>query len=246
MHVGSDSVKGSERIWRGIDAGRSPINHERLMDASRDRLSAAARSGIPLEELIAARIFDSPRDFLQWESQHAGIMRRITDAGGVVAQKSELLSVALALIHNKALFEYMRTGKVRNTDRFHLIKHFFRNSDYSKSVVSEHGNYIRSAASYMCSSHVGVNVMLDDVFDQPLLQYEQLYGDYFRVYCGAVIAPGRESSQCMEPLLGSLKRQVSDWRHALLALAHSNSGIWRTPSELERRRNQKPGDRGTP
>ena len=242
MQVGFDGASNFPRSW--TDANPLPINHDRLMDASRERLSAAAHSGIALEELIAARIFDSAHDFNQWEAHHAAIMRRIIRAGGADAQKSELLSAALALIHSKALFEYLRVSQVRDIDRFRLIKHFFQHSDYSRSVIYEHANYIRSAASYMCSSHVGLHLMLDDVFDQPLREYEQLYADYFRIYCDIAAAPDRESSRYMEPLLTSLKRRVTEWRTALLALAHSRSGIWRTPAELERRRTSRSGEHG--
>jgi hypothetical protein len=212
------------------------IRYDDLMEASQQRLGAAAHSGIAAEELVAARIFDNPKDFGRWESHHAGLMRRIVVAGSSEAQKSELLIGSLGLIHRKALFEYLQTSHLRGRDRVRLFEYFFAHSDYTTAVVSEHGHYLRSAASYICSSHVGTHLMLDDIFDQPLLQYEQLYSEYFRVYCNFVTAPANDAAaDCVRPVLASLKRQVCDWRSALLALAHSRSGIWRTPTELLRK-----------
>lgn len=205
------------------------------MEASQARLTIAMHSGNPDEERIALRILDNPRDFSAWEQQHSGLMRQIAATGSPAAEKNELLAASLALIHRKALFEYLKTSAVRGEDRVRLVKNFFERSDYSKAIVAEHGNYIRSAASYMCSSHVGLAIMLDDVFDEPLSQYEQLYSDYFRVYCGLVVTTDRDEVQTLEPLAATLKREVNDFRHALIALAQSQSGVWRTPAELARR-----------
>lgn len=215
---------------RGIGQSPPALRYERLMEASERRLDAAMHSGIPAEELIACRIFDNPRDFSRWEAQHAGLMRRIVVAPGAVAQKCELLTASLALIHRKALFEYLQTSRLTGRPRERLIEHFHATVDYRTAVISEHGNYLRSAASYLCSSHVGTRLMLDDIFGRPLLEYEQLYGDYFRLYCNTAIGEaGAVGAGSMRPLLAVLKRQVGAWRNALLALTHSSSGVWRAP-----------------
>ncbi|MGH8189656.1 MAG: hypothetical protein ACREUC_24080, partial [Steroidobacteraceae bacterium] len=99
------------------------------------------------------------------------------------------------------------------------------------AVVSEHGRYVRSAASYLCSSHVGSNVMFDALFENPLAEYEDLYASYFRTYCNAVLASdGDAVAKLMLPLLVDLKAQIGEWRKALIALTHSQSGVWRRPT----------------
>lgn len=226
----ADASRPGGGRWRGFEQSPPGLRYERLMEASERRLDAAMHSGIPTEELVACRIFDNPRDFGRWEAQHAGLMRRIVVAPGTVARKCELLTASLALIHRKALFEYLQAGGAKGRTRERLIEHFHATVDYRAAVISEHGNYLRSAASYMCSSHVGTQLLLDDIFGQPLLEYEQLYADYFRLYCDVIIAPaGDARAASMQPLLALLKRQVCAWRNALLALAHSSSGVWRAP-----------------
>ncbi len=222
-------------------APRGPLNHDRLMEASHTRLSAAADSDVEHEALVAARILDNPRDFGRWESQHAGIMTRVIVERFRDAQRYELLNQALVLVHRKALFEYLRDNAVRGNERVRLIRHFFQHREYSRAIVTEHTNYLHSAASYMCSTHVGTRVLLDEVFDDPLFQYEQLYSEYFRVHCNLVANPDSNASIVLAPMLGTLRRQVADWRQALIALAHSRSGIWRTPVELLRRLQQGDG-----
>jgi hypothetical protein len=207
------------------------ITHRYLMDESERLISTAAHCGQPLEEMVALRILDNVRDYRLWECEHANIMRRIADERGSDMRRSALLSVSLALIHRKALFEYMRENGIRGEDRRLLMAHFFSNSDYERAVIAEHGNYLRSAASYLCSSHLGRELLVDEIFDEPLQQYELLYSEYFRAYCDCALESQRgPRSAFVQPLLIPLKQQVNEWRQALQALAHSRSGTWRGPA----------------
>jgi hypothetical protein len=230
-----DSASTATRLLRLVlpahEAPGRVLTHRNLMDESERLLCAAAHCGQPIEELVASRILDNPHDYHCWENEHASIMRPIAMERSGEMQKCALLSASLALVHRKALFEYMRDREVRGTDRRRLMAHFFSRSDYSRALISEHGNYLRSAASYLCSSHLGRQLLLDEIFDEPLQQYEKLYGDYFRAYCDcALLADSDSQTSYMQPLLIPLKQQVNEWREALQALAHSRSGTWRRPN----------------
>jgi hypothetical protein len=205
------------------------VSHDRLMEASTKYLVRAQQSAIAQEQAVANRILESEKNFHRWENSHAALMRRIANERASAAQRAVLLSSALALIHRKALFGYLRDHRLRGQERLRLLAHFYGSSDYVSAVVLEHGNYLRSAASYLCSSRVGSELMLDGVFDAPLLEYESLYESYFNTYCDAAIV-GDNRLALTTPLLQLMKQQVYDWRNALLALAHSRSGTWRGPS----------------
>jgi hypothetical protein len=209
------------------------VTHDRLMEASAEYLVQAQRSDVETEQLVANRILESARDFSRWENEHAVLMRPISGERANLAQRAALLSSALTLIHRKALFEYMRNSQIRGVDRQRLVMHFFGPADYSRAIIGEHGNYLRSAASYLCSSRVGADVMLDAVFEAPLLEYEALFATYFKAYCDAALAPSDLPAHTA-PLLKLLKQQVCDWRNALLALAYSRSGTWRRPAFVPR------------
>lgn len=212
------------------DASIRPFDHDSLMDESERRLCIAACCGMPIEEMIAGRVLDNPTDFSRWQAEHAVIMKRIAIERDCGAQRCVLLSASMDLIHRKALFEYLRDREVRGSARRQLMAAFFNWRDYEGAVIQEHGNYLRSAASYLCSSHVGRRLLLDEIFDQPLLQYEDLYTDYFRAYCDSImLPPGDPMSVCALPLAKQLKQQVGEWRRALQALAVSRSGTWRRP-----------------
>lgn len=151
------------------------LSHDRLMEESQRRLANAALSGPPSEERVATRILDCARDYRRWEDEHASLMRRIAIERLPSVQKAQLLNTSLSLIHRKALFEYLRDERLRGIKRQDIVAHFFSHRDYTSAVVCEHGRYVRSAASYLCSSHVGLNMMFDALFESPLAQYEDLY-----------------------------------------------------------------------
>lgn len=228
-----DPASTTARLLRLVVPLQEParhITHRYLMDESERLLCTAAHCGQPVEEMIAMRILDNVRDYHLWECEHASIMRRIADERREM-RNIALLNASLGLIHRKALFEYMREGGIRGEDRRLLMEHFFARSEYRRAMVSEHGNYLRSAASYLCSSHLGRQLLVDDIFDEPLQQYELLYMQYFRAYCECALESQlRPGSAYVEPLLMPLKQQVNEWRQALQALAHSRSGTWRRPA----------------
>jgi hypothetical protein len=206
------------------------LSHDRLMEESERRLANAVLSGLPTEERVATRILDSARDYSRWEAEHATLMRGIAAERLPSVQKSQLLNISLSLIHRKALFEYLRDEQVRGIRRQDIVAHFFSHRDYASAVVFEHGRYVRSAASYLCSSHVGSHVMFDELFEDPLAEYEDLYASYFRTYCNVALASDRDGgAKLLLPLLVDLKAQIGEWRKALIALTHSQSGVWRRP-----------------
>jgi hypothetical protein len=187
-------------------------------------------SGQPVEERLVARLVENPRDYRRWEDEHAMLMRRISAERLPGVQKAQLLSTSLSLIHRKAMFEYLRDEQVRGSKRQEIMAHFCSHRDYNSAVVAEHGRYMRSAASYFCSSYVGSHVMFDALFEAPLAEYEDLYASYFRTYCSGVLATDDNPvEKSMLAVVVDLKAQIGEWRKALIALTQSQSGIWRRP-----------------
>jgi hypothetical protein len=221
-----------ERFAHGTSAGEfGRLSHDRLMEASQRRINHAVTSGEPDEQRVATRILDSTRAYRRWENEHASLMRRIAAERLPAVQKAELLTISLSLIHRKALFEHLRDERIRGRHRQQIMAHFFHHRDYASAVVAEHGRYVQSAASYLCSSHVGSSLMFDALFESPLAEYEDLYASYFRTHCDIALASDRDAiATSMVPVLLDLKAQVSEWRQALIALTRSQSGIWRRPA----------------
>jgi hypothetical protein len=74
---------------------------------------------------------------------------------------------------------------------------------------------LRKACSYICTSHVGSEVIEDPAFLDPIQQYEELYAEYFSLYCTTLVdAPDGSASEAA--LLPLLKKQLNEYRWAIL------------------------------
>jgi hypothetical protein len=196
------------------------VNHRRLMEESEARIAAVAREGTPGQALIAHRLLDDTRLYQRWEAEHDRLMRTVAGEARGLAQARALRRASFGLIHRKAMFEYLRQQRITGRDRhavFALVHG--EHHDYATAVIQEHGNYVRSACSLMCSQHIGLRVIRDQSFREPLSRYEQLYADYFRAFCGTALSGDQyNEGDTLRTLLPYLKQQLSKLRRAILAL----------------------------
>jgi hypothetical protein len=214
---------------------RSAFSHAKLMRESTNRIEGALRSKDVHEHLVAQRVLANPAAWHAWEMEHSGLMRQVADFVALRNQAVALRHAALRLIHGKALFEYLKKHNVRGNARTAIIAHFHQTLMYEHAVVAEHMVYVRKAASFLCTSHLGTELVHDPAFLDPMVQYENLFTEYFELYCSTLVPcedPNSDSDS--EPaLLPLLKHQLNEWRWVILnpkqALPHL-----RRESELRR------------
>jgi hypothetical protein len=195
---------------------RSAFSHARLMRESTHRLESALRSDDVKEHLVAQRILATPGSWNAWELEHSGLMRQIADFVVLRNQAVALRHAALRLIHGKALFEYLMKHNVRGEARAKVLAHFHSSLMYEHAVLAEHTVYVRKSASFLCTSHLGTDLVQDPAFLDPMLQYETLFREYFDLYC-TTLMPGEDPNSQSEPaLLPLLKHQLNEWRWVIL------------------------------
>ena len=197
---------------------RSAISHSRLMRESTDRIETALRSDDAKEHLIAHRLSESSTTWQLWENEHSGLMRQVADYGVLRSQAAALRQTALRLIHGKALFEYLRHKEVRGAERARILHYFYPTRGYQYAVIAEHAAaaFVRKACSYLCASHVGTGLVHDPVFLDPMQHYENLYAEYFDLYCSTLFPADGVESVCERSLLPLLKHQLNEWRWIIL------------------------------
>ena len=195
---------------------RSSVDHKRLMRESTDRVQRALYSENPNEQLVASRLLESPAGFGTWESEHSGLMREVATPGFRRTQAALLKKATFRLIHRKALFEYLRDERIRGTVRRRIIASFHPAQDYSRSVIAEHGLYLRKACSFLCTSHVGSNVVCDPGFLDPMWRYQELYAQYFQIFCHTHFGTESADSAPQGELLPLLKHQLEECRVAIM------------------------------
>jgi hypothetical protein len=203
------------------------------MRESTDRVEQALHSDDDREHLVARRILENPKTWQLWECEHSSLMRHIADYGAPRSQAAALRHAAMRLIHGKALFEYLRKHEVRGAERARILQHFYPTRGYQSAVIAEHSGYLRKACSYLCASHVGSGVVQDPAFLDPMQYYEDLYREYFRVYCSTLFPPSGVESASEMALLPLLKHQLTEWRWVILNPGQSQPRVQRE-TELRR------------
>jgi hypothetical protein len=192
------------------------ISHARLMRESTDCVQSALHSQDSNEQLIARRILENPAVWAQWEGEHSMLMRQLANCAVRSAQVAALKHTTFRLVHGKALFQYLRRSEIRGTDRSQVIAHFRPGRSYESAMVAEHSVYLRKACSYLCADHIGNDVIEDPAFLDPMQRYEELYAEYFTVYCASLIESPDEDSRLKAALLPLLKKQLNQYRLAIL------------------------------
>jgi hypothetical protein len=195
---------------------RDSVNHQRLMRESTDRVESALRSDDPIEQLVAGRLLESASMFRTWESEHSGLMREVANAGFKRTQAALLKKATFRLIHRKALFEYLRDQRIRGSERRRIILSFHPTQDYTRAVIAEHEVYLRRACSFLCASHVGANVVHDAGFFDPMKYYQELYAEYFQIFCRAQSGAESVDTEPQTELLPLLKFQLEECRKEIM------------------------------
>jgi len=194
---------------------RQAISHARLMRESTDYVEAALASDDCTEQLIARRVLESPGIWQVWEREHSNLMRQLSDLSAR-RQLEGLKQTAFRLLHGKALFQYLRQNEIRGIQRHQIISHFRPGRSYEAAIIAEHGAYLRKACSFLCTSHLGTEVVRDSAFLDPMQRYEELYSEYFDLYCKSLVGTGEEADS-QRALLPLLKQQLHEYRLAILA-----------------------------
>jgi len=195
---------------------RNSVNHKRLMRESTDRVQSALYSDDPNEQLVASRLLESPSAFETWESEHSGLMLQVAIPSFRRTQAALLKKATFRLIHSKALFEFLRDEQIRGDVRRRIIVHFHPARDYTRAVIAEHGRYLRKACSFMCTSHVGGNVVRDPGFFDPMKSYQELYAEYFQIFCRTYFCTDSAETEPQAVLLPLLKYRLEECRLAVM------------------------------
>jgi hypothetical protein len=186
------------------------------MRESTDRIESALRGEDEKERQVAYRLSENSATWQRWESEHSRLMQQVAHFGALQNQAAALRQTAIRLIHGKALFDHLRRKEVRGTERARMLNHFYPARGYQYALIAEHGVYVRKACSYLCAAHVGTGVVQDPSFLDPMQHYENLYAEYFDLYCTTLFPSDGVESASERSLLPLLKHQLNEWRWIVL------------------------------
>lgn len=129
-----------------------------------------------------ARLLDDGCQYQRWEASHARQMREVARYDGAVRQAMELRRIALSMIHRRGLVDYLRGWKVTGERRAQLLRMFYGCIDHREAVITEHRQFIMAASSGLCAEAL-VDAVNDANGFKLLERYQQLYAQYFQVFC---------------------------------------------------------------
>ncbi len=195
------------------------LEHDRLMRVSHSHVAATARDNGHAQQIVALRLIQHPGSYIEWETRHSQLMRQVCRPARLRAQIIRMRATTLALIHRRAVFEYLRDRKITGAKRHQYIALFYGSRDYATSVVVEHGHYTRSWVSASCARFIGTEVLHDPAFEAPLTEYELWYSEYFRAFCDLQLDTTKhEDITYGQALLPFLKERARLAREQLLSL----------------------------
>jgi hypothetical protein len=181
-------------------------------------------------DAIARRMLDCRETYRRWEAEHGRLMHTVSDRGRLAEQITALRNAIFALVHRRAVFEYLRKSEISGSKRRRVLALFYGCRDYTDAVLREHANYVRCSSSYLCTHHLGEHLVQDAAFDEPLQLYEEWYAEYFRAYCDSEVAESeeeRQASDALSALQPLLKLRLAQARQAILAMPQAPDREWR-------------------
>ena len=194
------------------------FSKRRLMEESEYRISTAITDGSASQRLAAERVVNDPQTYRIWEAQHGRLMSRVASASSSKGQLFTLRSIAMSLIHRKAVFECLRHEHLFGDDRHALFGYLYGPVDYANAVVTEHGHFIRASSSYYCVTELGRHLLRDATFHERLGDYEKAYDEYFSSYIHSVLPVAQSKHPFDASYLPLLKQAVDRQRHRILSL----------------------------
>jgi hypothetical protein len=203
--------------------------HTRLMAESETRVEMAAFQRTPADAVVR-HILRRPDIYRRWEAEHDRLLRPVSAQAHLLRQVVALRSAAFALVHRRALFEYLRERELSRSKRRRLLLLFYGCRDYTNALLHEHGNYVRCSSSHVSTQHLAEHLMRDVALDEPLQLYEQFYREYFSAYCDWELAETEAERQAVAPLEALkplLKYRLTEARQAILAMPHQPDREWR-------------------
>jgi len=193
-----------------------------FMDVSESRIERIRLSGSDDEQWYVNRLFDKPATYRRWESFHFGLMNKVAANHTPKGQIVGLRKAWFSLMQRQALFQHLQESRVRGRDREILVSAFHTSSDYSQAVVAEHGRFLRSNSSLLCSVYLGSALMDDARFNAELARYRSGYMEFFSFYCDWIIAEECGRDFLLRPMLSEMKRDLSEMQARLVTMPIAN------------------------
>ena len=130
-------------------------------------------------------------------------------------QLLRLRAQSVEQVHQTALVRYLRDHSVTGSNRNQVLSHFYGVLDPQVAALTEHKNYLISAASQICA--LDILEAANDVRGLKMIRnYEVTYGQFFSLFCARSRAQNQGKSYVLEGLIPEVKESAVRMRLSIL------------------------------
>jgi hypothetical protein len=191
------------------------LSQERLMLESEQAISEYAANGSPAMRRVCTQLLCEPTRYVHWHVGHEHRMETVAAMRRRHRQILALRALSLRQIHGSALVRHLREGHVIGPARVRTLRLFFGVSDASNATLRAHRDYLLSATSQVCTTEL--LALANDVRGVQLLHdYENVYGQFFGVFCAAACTRQGDEPYLLAGLLPEVRLAAANLRRKIL------------------------------
>lgn len=191
------------------------------MDESEQALWTAAEKNSGTDARIAKQILSDAKAHGLWEARHAELVRPVAEHSGRVPQVLALRELEVRLVHRRALIDHLRERQIKGKERERLFRVFYGPRDFRDAVLAEHRQYMLTVSSRVSTDHL-IDLMHDPASTQLVHRYEELYAQYFELYCYVVGTEDQASAEAAKLLMTRARREAEKLRAQIQRIRPSN------------------------
>ncbi len=182
---------------------------------SEQAISAYAESGSPAVRRICTQLLCEPTRYGHW---HAGYEHRMKTVAAMRRRQRQVLALralSLGQIHGSALVRHLRDDHVIGSARARTLGLFFGVADERNATLRAHRDYLLSATSQVCTTEL--LALANDVRGVQLLHdYENVFGQFFGVFCAVTRARQGDKPYLLAGLLPEVRLEAANLRRKIL------------------------------
>jgi hypothetical protein len=130
-------------------------------------------------------------------------------------QVPALRAISLRQIHGSALVRHLREDHVIGSARTRTLRLFFGVADARNATLRAHRDYLLSATSQVCT--IELLALANDVRGVQLLHdYENVFGQFFGVFCATACSGQADEPYLLAGLLPEIRLSAANLRRKIL------------------------------
>ncbi len=188
--------------------------HRRLMQESEQALEDAANGAPTRAARIAGQVLADSKTHCLWEARHADLLRPVAEERRRTPQILAMRRVEIALVHQSALIDYIRSKQIRGRLRNRLFEAFYGPRDLNDAILVEHRNYVLATSSTLSTDHL-LDIMHDSRSAELLEIYRTAYAAYFSMYCYFTCSRDRIMADAISTSMQNARQRVEQLRKQL-------------------------------